>query len=154
VKRGVVGDGAPGTDNRLVIALRNERGIVASWLAKIVIGFVIFGVIAYDAGSIMVNFFTLDSGAEDLAIAMSLDITRANANQFTDEEVFDLATELVESPDNGVDGAKVLRKGTSIDDEGVVHVRLRRSADTLIVKRIGAIEDWAEATSDGSSSTT
>jgi hypothetical protein len=137
-----------------VNTLRDDRGIVASWLAKIVIGIAIFGVIAYDAGSIMVNFFTLDSASEDLAIAMSLDITRANANQFTDEEVFDLATELVASPDNGVEGAKVLRNGTNIDDEGTIHVKLRRSADTLIVKRIGAIEDWAKATSEGSSATT
>jgi hypothetical protein len=134
-----------------VITLRTESGIVASWLAKIVIGIAIFGVIAYDAGSILVNYFTLDSGADDLAIAMSLDITRSNANQFTDSEVFDLAKEIVADPDEGVEGAKVVRNGTHIDDQGVIHVKLRRSADTLIVERIGAIEDWAKATSEGTS---
>ena len=141
-------------DNRPVTSIRNQRGIVASWLAKIVIGIAIFGVIAYDAGSIMVNYFTLDSAADDVAIAMSLDIQRANINEFTDNEVFVIAKEIVASPDEGVKGAKVLRSGTHIDDEGVIHVRLRRSAESLIVKRIGAIEDWAEATSEGTSNTT
>ena len=141
-------------DNRPVTTLRNQRGLIASWLAKIVIGIAVFGVIAFDAGSILVNLFTLDSAADDVAIAISLEVTRSSANQFTDEEIFDLAREVVASPDNGVEGAKVLRKGTDVDDEGVVHVRLRRSADSLIVKRIGAIEDWAEATAEGSSGTT
>ena len=136
-------------------SLRTERGIVASWLAKIVIGMAIFGVIAYDAGSIMVNFFTLDSAADDLAIAVSLEVgNRGNATNFTDPEIYDLAQDLVASPENGVEGAKVLRNGTSIDEEGVVHIKLRREADSLVVKRIGAIEDWAKATAEGSSGTT
>ena len=120
-------------DNRPVTSLHNDRGIVASWLAKIVVGIAIFGVIAFDAGSILVNFFTLDTAADDLAIALSLDIPRSEAAQFTDEEVLDLARELVADPDNGIEGAKVLRNGTHLDDEDVIHVRLRRSADTLIV---------------------
>lgn len=142
-------------DNRPVTSFRDQRGIVASWLAKIVIGMAIFGVIAYDAGSIMVNFFTLDSAAKDLAIALSLDVDeQGSAADFTDNEIFVMAQALVDDPDTGVEDARVLRNGTSVDDEGVIHVRLRRSADTLIVKRIGAIQEWAKATSEGSSSTT
>ena len=150
----VVGVGTSLPDNRLVTSIRNQRGLVASWLAKIVIGIAIFGVIAYDAGSILVNYFTLDSAADDVAIAMSLDIQRSNVNQFTDSEVYDLAKAIVASPDEGVEGARVVRNGTNIDDEGVIHVKLRRSADSLIVKRIGAIEDWAKATSEGTSNPT
>jgi hypothetical protein len=48
----------------------------------------------------------------------------------------------------------VLRRGTGIDDEGTITIRLRRVADTLVVGRIGAIEDWAKATTNGRAGTT
>lgn len=134
---------------------RDERGIIADWLVKVVVGIVVFGVIAFDAGSILVNYFTLDSGANDVAIAVSTTVaTAGKANQFTDAEIFDLAKSEVNAEDRGVEGARVMRDGTRIDETGVVHVRLRRVADTLIVKRIGAIAKWARATADGQAGTT
>ena len=135
--------------------IRDERGIVADWLIKIVIGVAVFGVIAYDAGSILVNHFTLDSSSDDIAIAVSVDVGEASgASQFTPDEVWRLATAYVEAEESGVIGARVSKVGTFVDDSGVVHVRLRRTADTLIVKRIGAIEDWARATANGQAGTT
>ena len=135
--------------------MRNERGIVADWFVKLAIGFVVIGVIAFDAGSILVNYFTLDSGANDVAIAVSTTVgTSSAAANFTDEEIRELALAEVTSEDGGVEGAKVLKKGTDIDDAGVVHIRLRRVADTLIVKRISAISKWARATADGQAGTT
>lgn len=141
-------------DNRRMV-IKDERGIVADWLVKLVIGFAIFGVIAFDAGSILVNYFTLDSAANDVAIAVSTTVgTSSAARNFTDSEIYELAKAEVEAVDGGVANAKVLRIGTQIDDTGVVHIRLRRVADTLIVKRIGAIEKWARATADGQAGTT
>lgn len=135
--------------------ISDQRGIVADWLVKLVIGFAIFGVIAYDAGSILVNYFTLDSGADDMAIAVSTTVGAAStASQYTDDEIWRLAKTEVESEDVGVAGARVVRVGTAIDDTGVVTIRLRRVADTLIVRRIGAIEKWARATADGQAGTT
>ena len=135
--------------------IRDERGIVADWLIKIVIGLAVFGVIAYDAGSILVNHFTLDSSAEDVAIAVSTDIGPASqANQYTPDEVWRLAKARVEDEEEGVSGARVAKEGTFIDQAGIVYIRLRRTADTLIVRRIGAIEDWARATADGQAGTT
>jgi hypothetical protein len=133
---------------------RNERGIIADWLVKVVIGMVVFGVILFDVGAVLVNFFTLDSAADDVAIAVSTDVGAGDVNQFTDQEIFQMVKEVVSSPDNGVEDARVLRRGTGIDDDGVITIRLRRIADTLIVGRIGAIEDWARATTNGRAGTT
>jgi hypothetical protein len=133
---------------------RNERGIIADWLVKVVIGMVVFGVILFDVGAILVNFFTLDSAADDVAIAVSTDVGAADVRQFTDQEIFQMVKVVVDSPDNGVKDARVLRRGTGIDEDGVITIRLRRIADTLIVDRIGAIEDWAKATSNGRAGTT
>jgi hypothetical protein len=133
---------------------RNEQGIIADWLVKFVIGMVVFGVILFDVGAILVNFFTLDSAADDLAVAVSTDVGAGEVNQFTDQEIFKMVKEVVGSPDNGVQDARVLRRGTGIDDEGTITIRLRRIADTLVVSRIGAIEDWAQATTNGRAGTT
>lgn len=133
---------------------RDERGIIGDWLVKLVIGFAVIGVIGFDAGSILVNYFTLDSGADEVAIAVSLTVgTSGAASNYTDEEIRDLAIAQVNSEEAGVEGAKVLRQGTNIDQAGVVHIRLRRVADTLIVKRISAISKWARATADGQAGT-
>jgi hypothetical protein len=133
---------------------KNERGIIADWLVKVVIGMVVFGVILFDVGAILVNFFTLDSAADDVAVAVSTDVGAADVSQFTDQEVFQMVKTVVDSPDNGVKDARVLRRGTGIDEDGAITIRLRRIADTLIVERIGAIEDWAKATSNGRAGTT
>ena len=137
------------------MSIRSERGIVADWLVKLVIGFAIFGVIAFDAGSILVNYFTLDSGADDVAIAVSTDVgSSSQASNYTPQEIRELALAQVSAEDGGVEGARVLKEGTYIDAAGVVHIRLRRLADTLVVKRIGAIAKWARATADGQAGTT
>lgn len=134
---------------------RDERGIIADWLVKVVLGIAIFGVIAYDAGSIAVNYFTLDSAANDVAIAVSTTVgTSSSARNYTADEIFRLAKAEVEAEDGGVADAKVLREGTNIGPEGIVHIRLTRLADSLIVKRIGAIKKWARATADGQAGTT
>lgn len=136
------------------MSIRDQRGIVADWLVKLAIGFAIVGVVGFDAGSILVNYFTLDSGADDVAIAVSLTVGSSGARNYTSDEIHRLALAQVNSEDGGVEGARVLRQGTGIDPSGVVHIRLRRVAETVIVKRIGAISEWARATSDGQAGTT
>ncbi len=130
--------------------IRDERGIVGEWLIKVLVGIAIFGVVAFDVGAILVNVFTLDSAADDVAIAVSLTVAQDLRQTFTDEEIFQEARNVVRGPE-GVEGARVLRQGTGIDEEGVVTVRLRRVADTLVVSRIGAIEKWARAIAEGRS---
>ena len=141
-------------DNPGMTLHQNEQGIIADWLVKLVIGMAVFGVILFDVGAILVNFFTLDSAADDVAVAVSTDVGAGEVNQFTDQEIFEMVKEVVASPDNGVQDARVLRRGTGIDEEGTITIRLRRVANTLVVGRIGAIEDWAQATTNGRAGTT
>ena len=136
----------------IVKGIDNERGVVVSWLLKMLVGFTIAAIVVFDGGSILVNFFTLDSAADDTAIALSLAI---EPDQFgtNDEEVYLAAKELVAGGTTGAAGAKVVRSGTNVDEEGIIHVKLKRFADTIVIKRIKAIRKWALATGEGQAST-
>lgn len=131
----------------------DERGIVGDWLVKLVVGFAVVAVVGYDAGSIAVNYFTLDSGADDVAERVSTTVAAGSPGEFTPDEIVQMALVEVKAEDGGVEGAKVVRKGTTIDESGIVRVRLRRTADTLVVKRISAIKRWARAVGDGQAGT-
>lgn len=125
--------------------MRNERGIIGDWLAKTLIAFVVVGVVLFDAGSILVNFFTLDNSADSIAVAVSTSIAggRNVPDQVHEDEARELARE---------EGARLV--GFEIDQqERVVRVALRRRASTLVVERIGWISDWARATAEGQAGT-
>jgi hypothetical protein len=118
----------------------DERGLITNWLFRLVVGFAVIAVVIFDAGSIMVNFFTLDSTADEIAQKLSLDVT--DASRFRPRELELQAEELVHEA-----GARLL--AFSVDDQGVVRVKLRRRADTLVVGRIDLIKDWGRATAEG-----
>jgi hypothetical protein len=121
---------------------RDQRGIIASWLVRLTIGFVIAGVVIYDAGSMLVNFFTLDTTAEDIAIEISTEVISSSRPALQERELKLRAKELAKE-------SSARLRDFSVDDQGVVFVQLRRRADTLVVGRIGPIKDWARATADG-----
>ena len=139
---------------------RDERGVILSWLIKVLVGLAVAGVILFDAGSIMVNFFGLDSTADDLAVAISTEIgagarepsgvvtnkTCKRLNPSAPESVEQEACDLAHDSD-----AKLVR--LEVDSAGVVHVRLRREASTILVGRIGLIDDWGTATANGQAGT-
>lgn len=128
---------------RAVVA--NEAGLIIGWLGKLVIGFLIVGVVIFDAGSILVNFFTLDSTADEIAIDLSLQVGQGTA--LSDRQLQENARALAEEA-----GARLL--AVEVDTEKVVHVKLRRRADTLVVGRVGFIKNWARATADGRAGST
>jgi hypothetical protein len=123
----------------------NERGVIADWLLKLIVGLAIVGVVLFDAGSVIVNFFTLDSTAEDIATS----ITHSLANKEIEPTQRDVELKAEELA--GDAEVKLLR--AEIDQEGVLHIRLRRTASTVVVGRIGPIEDWAKATADADATT-
>ncbi len=136
-------DGPPAADNEPVQLHKDERGLVVAWLVKLVIGFVIAGVILFDAGSIIVNYVTLESTARDIAVAVTTEAAQANVvNQST---VTLAAKELAEE-------SNVRLLDATLDQEGRVHIKIRRKADTLIVGRIGPLEDWTRATVEAEAS--
>jgi hypothetical protein len=131
------------TDNE---PMKDDRGIVINWLVKIVIAFAIGGVILYDAGSIAVNFFGLDGAADEIANQLATDVSSGKLN-LEDESGLELrARKEARKRD-----AKLTK--FSVDVKGNIHVRLKRTADTLVVSRIPPIEDWAKSTAEGQAST-
>lgn len=132
---------------------RDERGIVVSWLVRVVVGLALVGVVLFDAGSIVVNFFTLDGAADEVALTVSTDLATGTPVVPNLE-----CTRRSTAPACEVVFAVARDKGVRIvsahfDQEGIFHVELRRAAETLIVGRIGAIEDWATATASSQADT-
>jgi hypothetical protein len=123
----------------------DETGLIASYLLKMLIGFALTAVVLFDAGSIGVNFFTLDSTADDIAVKLSTGLTPSQVPRQVDleAEAGALATEA---------GAKLI--SVELTQEGNIVVKIRRRADTLVVKHIGAIKDWARSTAEGRAGTT
>jgi hypothetical protein len=135
-------------DNYYVRIVRDERGIVIDWLLKLVVMLAVLGVVGYDAGSIAVNYFTLDSAANDTANAVSLAISQRPVPPNQGQLILEVE-QLVTSGETGATTARVVEKGTFIDSSGVIHIELRRTADTIVVSQIPAIRDWAKSTADG-----
>ena len=133
----------------------DESGIIIDWFLKVGVLLVVLGIVGFDGGSIIVNNFTLSSSAEDVAVAVSIEVSdgAATPSSYSDHQIYTLAVEEVEDEENGVAGARVMRKGTNIDDEGIVHVRLRRKADTLVTHWIGPLKKRTIAVVDGQAGT-
>jgi hypothetical protein len=131
---------------------RDESGIIISWFVKVGIFLAVIGVILFDVGSIVVNAFTLDSTADEIAIAVSLNVDTQPVTSWTDEEVFELAkAELLTIE---VAKARVLRKGTTVDQtSGIVYIRLRRRASTLVAKHLGFLKPYTISTGNGQAGT-
>ena len=127
--------------------LRDERGVVVNWLVKIVVVLAIVGVAIFDAGSIAVNFFGLDSAADEIAVILSTEIGSGSLSQSNSPQLLARAEELASERDARL-------KEVTFGTNGVVHVSLKRKAKTLVVGRIGPIKDWTRATAEGQSGTT
>ena len=122
--------------------LRDEHGLILGWLGKLVLGFVVVAVAVFDGGSILVNFFTLDSTADEIAIKLTTGVTHQLTIQQVEPEARTLAKEA---------GARLV--SVSVESNRV-QLQLRRRATTLVIGRIGPIKDWARATAEGEAATT
>ena len=138
--------------------MRNEQGVVVSWLVKMLVGLAIGGVIIFDAGSIATNFFGLDSAADEVANEIATEVagggaTAADLNALQTCGKRPSATALCKQLQQKVKehDAKIVK--VNVDLKGDLKVRLKRKADTLVVSRIGFIEEWATATAEGRAST-
>lgn len=143
-------------DNRVVDLRelgRDERGVVVTWLLRVLVGIALAGIVLFDAGSIVVNFFSLDGTADEVAAAVAADVftgTQPTPNLECKRRMeIPICRKVYEvARDKGV---RVV--SARFDQEGGFYVELRRTADTLIVGRISAIEDWATATASAESDT-
>jgi hypothetical protein len=130
----------------------DESGIIISWLVRVALFLAVIGVVGFDLGSIVVNNVTLSSTAEELAIAVSIDVSENPGGIFPDTRIYDMAVAEMEA--EGIEKVRVIRKGTEIDEEGNVHIRLRRRAETLVADLIGPLETYTVATATGQAGTT
>lgn len=133
--------------------LRDERGLVFSWLLRVVVGLALAGVVLFDAGSIVVNFFSLDGTADEVAVAVTADIFSGEAPTPNLECKRRLNVPICRRVYEVAKDKNVRIVSARFDQDRVFHVELKREADTLIVGRIGAIEDWATATASASAAT-
>ena len=132
--------------------IRNESGIIVSFFMRFFIGLAIVAIVGFDVASIVFNRFRLDSTADELAIELSLDLRDETILQHSFDRLKERLKALIETDYENVSDARIVRNGTFVDPEGIVHVKLARDAETLIVQRISAIADWGEATGEGQSS--
>ncbi|MDQ4125694.1 MAG: hypothetical protein M3134_08855 [Actinomycetota bacterium] len=132
---------------------RDESGIVTGWIIRLVVGLALVAVVLFDGGAIVVNYFSVDSAADEVALEVvarigsgeevvpNRECTRRAVDP-TCRAVYDVAREK---------GVRIVR--ARFDQDGVFHVTAKATADTLIVGRIGAIEDWATATASARADT-
>lgn len=123
--------------------LSDERGILVSWLVKLLLGLAVAGLILFEVGAIAVNTFTLSSTANDIAIELTTSVTQSGSLTPNESQLQGQARDLAKEA-----GARLV--ALDIDStERIVHVTLRRRADTLVIQRFSAIEGWGRATADG-----
>jgi hypothetical protein len=126
--------------------MNDDRGIVLSWLVKLIIGLAIGGVILFDAGSILVNYFGLDGAADEIANMLATDVSGGGLDINDEQELEGIARKEARKRE-----AKLT--DFDIDDRARIHIRLKRTAETVVVSRIPPIEDWATATAEGQATT-
>lgn len=118
-------------------SFRDERGVIVDWLAKTVLFLALLGLVLFDAASVAVNSIGLQGVADETAAAVSADLTGAGRPTATEiaEQAHALASE---------HGARLLK--AEIDSQGVVLIKMRRTAKTLFLGRIEAAKKWTKAT--------
>jgi uncharacterized membrane protein len=125
---------------------RDERGVIVNWLVRIAITTAVVGVILFDAGSIAVNFFGLDATADDIAVKVS-SVAKSTNEKIPPLELEEEARKLAKEAD-----AKLV----SFEFDPVGHqvkLTIKREANTIIVSRVGAMEDWGKATAESEAAT-
>ncbi|MDQ3878074.1 MAG: hypothetical protein M3290_06960 [Actinomycetota bacterium] len=112
----------------------------------------ILGVLLYDGASIATNYFSLGNVAED-AVGKVADIIQSNRSQqpttrcvttgshrFLDNVAWCAAARSAARDHD----ARLVE--AYIDDTGVVHISMRRTANTLVLGRFGPTKKWVTAT--------
>lgn len=124
--------------------LKDERGMVLSWLARLVLAVAVVGTLLYDTAAVGVNYFALDADASEMALELSNVGGNHPANPWPLERAArDLARDA---------GAKLVSV-RSEPERQVVFLKIKRQANTLLLDRIGPLAEWATATATGRAST-
>ena len=124
----------------------DERGLITGFVIRMVIGFLIAGVVLFDLGAVTVNFFSVDQTAGKVAEAIAGQIATNELDPSKPRSVRKEARRLAKE-----DGAKLIELEAS---RASVTISLKKEAATLIVKRVPAFRDWGMATAEARASGT
>jgi hypothetical protein len=112
---------------------RERGGIVLGWLFKLVVSLAIVGVIAFEAGAVIVARVDADSAATEVAS----DALEAFRNTHDADKARQVAVE------------SAAEKGVSVDSFSasgeIVEVTVSKRARSIVLKHIGAPRDWTIA---------
>jgi hypothetical protein len=121
---------------------RDERGIVASWLIKVILGIAVIGLVFVEGGSILFAKFSAQDAAETGANA---GIEALASNPRDCQGAVDVASAKVHERDPEI---RVVAEKTTCLPGGSFRMRVRKEAATIVVGRISAISDWATVEGD------
>lgn len=107
----------------------DARGMVAAWLGRVFLLFAVAGTILFDAGAVTVNYLGLQSSAEDMVFALRTDSDVLTSPVALEERARALAVE-----------AEARLVSAEVDAQGVLRVRIRRAAKTLMAQRVDALD--------------
>jgi hypothetical protein len=130
-----------------MVPFRDERGVIIDWLGKILLVLAILGTLAYEAGAIAVNYFGLDSTANEISLEIATDLQGGVLSEDNTEAIETATRALAKEA-----GAKLIAYEFDRENHRF-HVTLKRSASTLIISRLDATKDWAVARSNGQAPT-
>lgn len=118
---------------------RGDSGeIVSGWLLKVAAVLTVLGIVLFDAISIGVTYTSTEDAGNGAARAAS---EAWNENGKDLQKAYDAA--LADANDGG-NTYTIDPKSFVVDPNGTVHLTIRRTASTIVVRRIGPIKDWAD----------
>jgi uncharacterized membrane protein len=113
----------------------DERGIVTAFLLKLVVAFVLAGLVVVEGGSIIWARLKASDAADSAAIAA--------ADAFDQNQDVRSAREAAVDAVERKDPDARLVEPFQVEPDGTVHVTVQRRAPTVLVDRIGFTKDWA-----------
>jgi hypothetical protein len=121
---------------------RNQDGVVVSWLMKLALFTAVAAFILLNAGAIVTNMFSLSDKADEIAISLSTTMAGHTLSTYQlQQEGEQMASK---------SGAKLVK--IWVDDQNVLHVKLKRAANVALIDRVKALKKFIVAKETGSSS--
>lgn len=122
--------------------LGDERGdVVLGWIAKLVVGFALAGVVLFDAMSVGTTMSSVaDQGSYAATQAADTWSTTRNLQKAY------LAASATASESNALN--VIDPKTFRVDPDGTVHLKISRTATTLVLYRIGPLKHLADVQQD------
>ena len=117
----------------MMVPMRDERGgIVTGWLFKLVLSLAIVGVVAFEAGALVVAHVNADSAANEVATEAAFAAARGGNEQ---------AAETAAKAEAARQGVQLI--GVSLSSDGrVVTVIVEKTAKTLLLHRVSFTKSW------------